>query len=676
MKKILALVFFTLLAMAGSALSAETLIGDGKSGNWQLLDNAGHRWNAKLALTTNGNGDVYTLGGLLAADNYIGDPTSGTHFLIDNGGKWWGLDVVYTTDGSGNVIPVPPAPVSSVFGMTGAVHLAARHSVYVDFNNGSDTGDGTIALPFRTLAHALSTITTATYTNQYVIEVIGGGQDTEAAITWKPNVSLKGTGQENTEIVNGISYTEAGSTTGAITMQDVRIDAHLTINNGNNGSIDLVLQSADVTGLDFNAGLATTNGEVYATGSRIYGASHIGLVQRSWIMASQINGIILFDNAAQVYISGTKMSAFSDGIAPNRGDPAVIQLGNDAYVTIVGETDHGNGQANYTVQQSGTINMTLRYDAISVPSSVTGTITKVLLTDGANIKNTPAGNIASTTVQTAINELDTEKQALLPWTTTGDLVYYSGGAQRLAAGSSGYTLKANGAGAAPSYDRPFRDPSRFLYIHEDWVAGGSSGSTGWTAFAAGTGATTSVDQTNTDSNHPGLLGLSFGTTSSGHMTMALGAPNVPNMTLAPYTKFETLIRLQFLSTATDEYQVRVGFGDATAGDFTNGVYIEYDRTASLNWRCKSSKAATRTTVDSGVAVAATTWVKLAMVYSGGVVTCFVNGTAIGTTIATNLPNTSANLFVPIVQYAKSAGTSAETLSLDYYDMDMEFTTPR
>lgn len=58
-------------------------------------------------------------------------------------------------------------------------------------------------------------------------------------------------------------------------------------------------------------------------------------------------------------------------------------------------------------------------------NALTNTITDLA---GSNIANTPAGNIAATNVQAAINELDTEKLAKAGDTITGDLVF-SGTAQ-------------------------------------------------------------------------------------------------------------------------------------------------------------------------------------------------------------------------------------------------------
>lgn len=65
--------------------------------------------------------------------------------------------------------------------------------------------------------------------------------------------------------------------------------------------------------------------------------------------------------------------------------------------------------------------------------STTGTASEIV--------NTPAGNVSSTDVQSAINELDTEKMAN-PMTTSGDIIYggASGTPTRLAKGTDGQVL--------------------------------------------------------------------------------------------------------------------------------------------------------------------------------------------------------------------------------------------
>lgn len=72
--------------------------------------------------------------------------------------------------------------------------------------------------------------------------------------------------------------------------------------------------------------------------------------------------------------------------------------------------------------------------------------------DASAISNVAAGNIVATTVQAAIDELDTEKIAVSVGTTAGDIMYFNGTAWvRLAIGTAGQTLKVNGGATAPEW---------------------------------------------------------------------------------------------------------------------------------------------------------------------------------------------------------------------------------
>jgi hypothetical protein len=95
-----------------------------------------------------------------------------------------------------------------------------------------------------------------------------------------------------------------------------------------------------------------------------------------------------------------------------------------AKVPLASDLDYGELAVNYT-------------DAALYLKKADNSIARV--NDAANVKNTPAGNIAATTVQAALNELDTEKQAALVSGTTiktinstsllgsGDIVITGGG---------------------------------------------------------------------------------------------------------------------------------------------------------------------------------------------------------------------------------------------------------
>jgi len=107
--------------------------------------------------------------------------------------------------------------------------------------------------------------------------------------------------------------------------------------------------------------------------------------------------------------------------------------------------------------------------------STTGTASEIV--------NTPAGNISSTNVQDAINELDTEKGDMdNPMTTGGDIIYggTSGTPTRLAKGTDGQVLTL--ASGVPSWTDASGVSSDFIILEDqkpDGTNGGTSSSGSW-----------------------------------------------------------------------------------------------------------------------------------------------------------------------------------------------------
>jgi hypothetical protein len=85
------------------------------------------------------------------------------------------------------------------------------------------------------------------------------------------------------------------------------------------------------------------------------------------------------------------------------------------------------------------------------------------------VSNTPAGNIAATTVQAAIDELDTEKIAISTLTTAGDLLYRTTVPARLAIGTAYQKLRVNSGATAPEWatDREVLSAARTYYVRTD-----------------------------------------------------------------------------------------------------------------------------------------------------------------------------------------------------------------
>jgi len=126
-----------------------------------------------------------------------------------------------------------------------------------------------------------------------------------------------------------------------------------------------------------------------------------------------------------------------------------VSLGSLSDVTITAPSDGEvlTYQSGVWVNQAGA-------GAVSSVFSRTGAVVAAASDYDANqIDNTPAGNIAATDVQAAINELDTEKQPLDASLTdisgltfsTGDILYYDGAnLNRLAIGAATQVLTVTG----------------------------------------------------------------------------------------------------------------------------------------------------------------------------------------------------------------------------------------
>jgi hypothetical protein len=123
-------------------------------------------------------------------------------------------------------------------------------------------------------------------------------------------------------------------------------------------------------------------------------------------------------------------------------------------------------------------------------------------------------------------------------------------------------------------------------------------------------------------------------------------------------------RLPALSDATNEYIARMGIGNVGGADFVEGIYFEYDRTSSTNWRYCTASTSTRTKNNSTIPVS-TDWTKLKIVVNADIssVEYFINDISVGT-ITTNIPATT--IITPVLRMYKTAGSSMRTLKVDSY----------
>jgi len=150
----------------------------------------------------------------------------------------------------------------------------------------------------------------------------------------------------------------------------------------------------------------------------------------------------------------------------------------------------------------------------------------------------------------------------------------------------------------------------------------------------------------------GVLRTSSGGTSGGYCGAYPYNGLVP--ALAANTTLEARVWLGGDATGA---KIRFGFCDATSGsgDPTNGVFFEYAKDLSANWRIRSGKASTYTSTTSSTAAAFGSWIKLKITFDGTTLTFLVNGTSIGT-ITTNVPTAAVHPFFFATQATASAWT--------------------
>lgn len=171
------------------------------------------------------------------------------------------------------------------------------------------------------------------------------------------------------------------------------------------------------------------------------------------------NGVATLDGGGKV-----PASQLPNSVMEFKGtfDPATATFtdagGNagDVYLaSAAGSYDAGSGSITYAIGDWAVHNGTIFEKSLNSNAvvSVFGRTGVVSAQSGdytaSQVTNTPSGNIAATDVQTALNELDTEKQADVI-TTQGDVIVgdVSGNASRLPIGTNGQVLQSNGTTAS------------------------------------------------------------------------------------------------------------------------------------------------------------------------------------------------------------------------------------
>ena len=300
------------------------------------------------------------------------------------------------------------------------------------------------------------------------------------------------------------------------------------------------------------------------------------------------------------------------------------------------------------------------------------------------------------------NDTDTSKPVTATQGGTSTATYAAGDTlyasatntlSKLAAGTNGhiYTVSSGipawsalltgtvAPGSEPIYTSAgtwaVNDAVKYTIYEDDMTVGGPTwGSVIWPWENTTSGAGAAAQPALGLDNHPGLVYVSTGTTTTGR-----GVINKGNVfqTGADFIRYESLIMFPDLATVAQDYWSVFGLSEMTASDITptTGIYLEYRRSNSTNWRgcCTSGGSTTRTT-GTDVAVSEDVWHYLVFEVNTAAssVTFYVDGTNIGSVTA-NIPSNPTYINMMIV---KTAGSTARVAYMDYVKYYSEFGSDR
>lgn len=264
--------------------------------------------------------------------------------------------------------------------------------------------------------------------------------------------------------------------------------------------------------------------------------------------------------------------------------------------------------------------------------------------------------------------------------TAGDLLYASAAntLSKLSIGAiPGVHLIVNDSGV-PQWD------TDIVWIYEDFLStmGPSNGAyrSLWYSGETGSASVTSIDAI--DSDHPGCYQLQV----SANGDDGLLAKNNPQSAVAEnciklgggYLRADYLIKINTLATATEDYVLEVGIGNAT--QFAPGndkIYASYDRSTNTNWECITRSGGTPTTGTGGSNVAAdTNWTQVTIIVNAGAtsVSVYIDGVLVGTS-TTNIPTAAITPYI-IIRKTATATSVQNNVYWDVFRLYQKLTNSR
>lgn len=235
-------------------------------------------------------------------------------------------------------------------------------------------------------------------------------------------------------------------------------------------------------------------------------------------------------------------------------------------------------------------------------------------------------------------------------------------------GRTGDILQQLDDGAATNPLPAWGDPVPNQRVCAWWQNKGLVGSgSGWVSVVSG-GSGSATRQTRADATHGALLYLKSGTATTNAQGMILTNASSANIIWSAAShlwRYEAVFRIPVLSDGTDTFRVGMGFCTAVnVIDQVDGAYILINSLVT-NAQCVTAKASTRTTTDSGFAIALNTFYRIAIVAKNVSTVDYYLSLASDPNPSTPTVTISTNVPTAGIQAGFWAGKTAGTTSREY-----------
>ena len=163
----------------------------------------------------------------------------------------------------------------------------------------------------------------------------------------------------------------------------------------------------------------------------------------------------------------------------------------------------------------------------------------------------------------------------------------------------------------------------------------------------------------------GVINVTTGTSTTGRVGAILGANLLRFEGGNTYTMWCRFLA-GVMPDATNDYSLRIGFIDSNlAAESVDGVYFEFLRASSPNWRCKTASNSSRTTATTAVPVQEANWIDLKIDVDGSAqIARFYIDDVLVATINTNIPTSAGRETSVGFSLAKTAGGTTRNVYFD------------